>query len=1332
MHDAFLSYARSDDEPFVRQLYGDLTRDGFKVWFDRVSMPSRALTFLQEIRDAVENADRLLAVIGPAAIKSAYVLSEWQHALLFAKGVVPLLRLGDFDLLPEDLARLHCMDCRSSRPYDQALAEVVRLLKDPIPPLGPLLTLVPSLPPHFQPRRADLERLSELVLADVQRPTVITSPRQVSALQGMGGIGKSVQAAAFARATTTRRACTDGIIWVTLGPQPDLVELMSLVGTAWGEAPHHFASLETAQARLPRVLEGKVCLLVLDDVWRLGHATPFVNALGPRCRLLITTRDAALGRALGAQEHRLELLSSESARQLLADWLSVPAEALPPAAAQVARRCGYLPLALALCGALARDGVPWRDLLEALEEADLAFLERELKDYPYPDVYRALMVSVDYLARENPVGAQHYRELAVFPPTEGVPQDPVLRLWRHTNGVTDREARKLLATLAQKALLLLAREAKLCRVSLHDLQYAFLKASAQEKEGGLTGLHQCLLAAYGKECGEDWANGPDDAYYFQHLAYHLSQAGRLDALRRLLMDFTWLRARLAATDIQGLIKDYDFLGEDSEISLVQGALRLSANALAQDREQLTGQLTGRLLGFDSPGIQGLLAQIREAQTRVWIRPLTPSLTPPGGPLLRTIITGHTRNITAVALGLDGRLAVSASEDKTLKVWDLDTGIELHTLTGHTRNVTAVALSLDGRFAISASADKTLKVWDLETGEELRTLIGHTDRVMAVVVSLDGRFAVSASADKTLKVWDLETGVDIRSLAGHTRGVTAVAVSPDGRRTASGSWDKSLMVWDLETGDELRTLTGHTNWIVAVALGLDGRLAVSASEDKTLKVWDLDTGIELHTLTGHTRNVTAVALSLDGRFAISASADKTLKVWDLETGNELCTLTGHTDRVTAVAVSPDGRRAVSGSWDETLKVWNLESNEYFRTLTGHTNSVGAVAVSPYGRMAVSGSYDNTLKVWDFENGAELRSLTGHTGGVVALAVSPDGRMAVSGSRDGTLKIWDIETGDDLRTFTGHIASVLSVAVSPDGRRAVSTSQDKTLKVWDLENGKELHSLTGHTDWVAAMAVNPDGRFVVSGSRDGTLKVWNLETGTELHTLTGHITSVWALAVSPDGRMAVSGSRDGTLKVWDLETGTELHSLSGHTDRVTAVTVSPDGWMAVSGSRFGTLKVWDLENKTELRTIGGQSALVEAVAVSPDGRRVLSWSRDKTVKVWDMDTGAEQTTFQAEAPVVAGAMAPDGVTLLAGDTSGRVHILRMEGVTPGPPYVTAWRWQGSLTLGCPGCRQWSGIPETALGTEFPCPACGQPLKLNAFTINADWRPVSLAWGQHIPGN
>jgi len=121
MGQIFISYARDNDEPFVKQLYQDLTENGIDVWWDRKAMESRGRTFLQELRDAIEASDRLIAVIGPTAVTSDYVKAEWEYALPFAKGVVPILRCDDYDLVPSDLSKLHCPDFRKERPYNEHL-----------------------------------------------------------------------------------------------------------------------------------------------------------------------------------------------------------------------------------------------------------------------------------------------------------------------------------------------------------------------------------------------------------------------------------------------------------------------------------------------------------------------------------------------------------------------------------------------------------------------------------------------------------------------------------------------------------------------------------------------------------------------------------------------------------------------------------------------------------------------------------------------------------------------------------------------------------------------------------------------------------------------------------------------------------------------------------------------------------------------------------------------------------------------------------------------------------------------------------------------------------
>jgi WD40 repeat protein len=120
----------------------------------------------------------------------------------------------------------------------------------------------------------------------------------------------------------------------------------------------------------------------------------------------------------------------------------------------------------------------------------------------------------------------------------------------------------------------------------------------------------------------------------------------------------------------------------------------------------------------------------------------------------------------------------------------------------------VALSADGKTAVSVSSDKTVKVWDVETGQVLRTLEGHTSRVMAVMLTPDGKTAVSGSRDRTLKVWGVETGYVGQTLKGHTGTVYAVALGADGKMAVSGSNDKTLKAWDVKTGSCLASFTGE--------------------------------------------------------------------------------------------------------------------------------------------------------------------------------------------------------------------------------------------------------------------------------------------------------------------------------------------------------------------------------------------------------------------------------------------------------------------------------------------------------------------------------------------
>jgi mono/diheme cytochrome c family protein len=299
----------------------------------------------------------------------------------------------------------------------------------------------------------------------------------------------------------------------------------------------------------------------------------------------------------------------------------------------------------------------------------------------------------------------------------------------------------------------------------------------------------------------------------------------------------------------------------------------------------------------------------------------------------------------------------------------DTVPALRPFAGHTGAILCVAFVPDGRLALTGSADRTLRLWDIATGREVRRFTGHTDDVLAVAFSPDGRLAISGGADRSVRIWEVSSGRELQRLTGHSDKVRAAAFSPDGRRVLSGSQDHTLRLWNAEESKEIRTFTGHGHWVSSIAFSPDGRRILSGGHDRTVRLWDAESGRELGKLEGHTREVYSVAFSPDGRRALSGGEDRTVRLWDIETSKELRRLEGHNNAVIAVRVSADGRQLLSGSSqyrrpDKTLRLWDADTGRALRSVGGAENErVGCVAFSADGRYALTGNpEEKCLRLW----------------------------------------------------------------------------------------------------------------------------------------------------------------------------------------------------------------------------------------------------------------------------------------------------------------------------------------------------------------------------------
>ncbi|GMW02374.1 MAG: hypothetical protein AMXMBFR84_35100 [Candidatus Hydrogenedentota bacterium] len=486
---------------------------------------------------------------------------------------------------------------------------------------------------------------------------------------------------------------------------------------------------------------------------------------------------------------------------------------------------------------------------------------------------------------------------------------------------------------------------------------------------------------------------------------------------------------------------------------------------------------------------------------------------------------------------DGFRIITAN-NSAWQAWDSETGINLRTVRSE-HGCGPFVYSPDALRILTASEDKTVLLYDLRTEREVLALRGHESQVNQVSFSPEGDRIVSCG-DKTVRIWDIRTGMQTGVLRGHEDFVTSVAFSPNGQCVASASYDNTVRLWDVDSKNELRVFRGPNKY-TDVAFSPDGKCIAVGLFDGSIQVWDVRSGARIYTLQANEWLVTHVAFSPDGNYIVSGDYNY-VHLWDVQNKIELRTVCGNQGSSPA-AFSPDGRRIASGAADNNIILWDRDTGVLLQTLRGHQYAIKYVAFSPDGKFIASSSYGGTIKIWDANSDRALNTLeTGDPSPPNSVAFSPNSRIIAYDSPTHNIHVSDGYLLDDLAVLCGHTKWVHSIALSPDTRRIGSASRDGTVRIWDLDSGRELVVLRGHDSDVTSTAFSHSGNHVVSGSMDETARVWNLDTGMELMVLRGHRSHVLDVAFMIDDQRVISAShrRTGTgrwfdIHFWDAKSG-----------------------------------------------------------------------------------------------------------------------------------------------------------------------------------------------------
>lgn len=380
-----------------------------------------------------------------------------------------------------------------------------------------------------------------------------------------------------------------------------------------------------------------------------------------------------------------------------------------------------------------------------------------------------------------------------------------------------------------------------------------------------------------------------------------------------------------------------------------------------------------------------------------------------------------------------------------------------TLEGHTDLVWSVAFSPNGQTLASASQDRTIRLWNSNNGNLKRTLTGHRDAVTSVAFSPDGRTLASASGDQAIRLWNPNNGNLKRTLSGHTNAVTSVAFSPDGRTLASASWDTTIRLWNPNNGNLKRTLKGHTDAVDSVVFSPDGRTLASSSRDQTIRLWNPNTGKLIRVLTGHIGDIPRIMFSPDGQTLASASRDDTVRLWNPNTGQQKRTLTNRTGWTKPVVFSSDGATLLIGG--HGIFNWDTQMGEYKKPLARDITDFFSVVFSPNGQIVASGSADNKVRLWEY-NASDYEFPTITTNGRVRVVYLVPNDRSARPERMATLRQLMKDTqqffADEMQSH-GFGRKTFSVEADKAGEPVVHRIDGKFPEAHYYEEG------TGHKAW-----------------------------------------------------------------------------------------------------------------------------------------------------------------------------------------------------------------------------------------------------------------------------
>jgi WD40 repeat protein len=524
-----------------------------------------------------------------------------------------------------------------------------------------------------------------------------------------------------------------------------------------------------------------------------------------------------------------------------------------------------------------------------------------------------------------------------------------------------------------------------------------------------------------------------------------------------------------------------------------------------------------------------------------------------------------------AFSPNGTIILTASVDKTVRLWDITQGLPAADPLRHENPVRKAVFSPDGRMLATATIEGVVRIWNTATGQQMLPSIHYNGSINSIVFSQDSRRLVIASNDETAGIWDTQSGMRVGAPLQHGGIVSSAMFNPPGNRLVTASWDGTARIWNAENGTPVSEPLWHQSPVLSAEFSPTESTISTSSVNGDVLLWNYGDGRKTQRSLSHPDAVRLARFSHDGANILTVCDDGMLRVWAADTGALVCGIAPESAVVNSAEFSPKDQWLVAALSDGTARIWEVSTGTAIGPTFHHQEAVLTAGFDQKLSAVLTSSHDGTARIWDLVSGKPVSQIMRHNRPVLISSFSPKSRFVATVSSDNRIRIWHANSGFQIVTLPKFRSRINDLNFRADGNRLL-VAAGNTAQIWDTANGTPISKPLDHPGVVWDANFSPNGQWIVTACFDGAARIWDADAMNPAGVELKHHNIVMSATFSSDSRWVLTASRDGTARIWDPQTGRPVADSLAHNSALAGAMFSPDGNSVLTYSENGEVIIW----------------------------------------------------------------------------------------------------------------------------------------------------------------